>query len=726
MHVKPAFLCITLVFITSISFSQPCEPYHFATVIHPENVTIVRDSFGVPHVFGKTDADAAYGLAWANAEDAFETMQESLLAGKGMMGRMKGAEGAKIDFFAHAIGAKQIVNERFFNDLTPEYIRYVEGYCQGINAFAKKHPDRVLLKKAFPVTPKDIMQAYVLTFSALTGVAGKVGDVLDGNYDPYWETLFGTPSAGRMPLSSSREMRDGESIRGGSNAFAMNKNITTDGSTYLCINPHMKVEGPFSFYEAHLCSREGLNITGTLFQGGTCVFMGCNENIGWAHTFNHFDGVDVYALKMHPKNNLEYELDGKYYPLTKRPVWLKVKIKKWLPAIPVRRVTYWSRHFGPVLKSKGGRFYSVRGLAFMTIKAGQQFYYMNKARNFSEFRDALKMQGLAMFNIIYADREGNIYYLHNGLVPDRKAAYDWKGLIPGNNSNYLWEKPLPVDSLPHTLNPACGYVFNMNNTPFNATCYGHNDDPRRFPGYVEIDGRPCDNNRSMRFMELLNEKSVFTFEDFKRMKFDYRWPQTSQFQESVKGLYAVDGQKYPDIADVIAVIKSWDKSCDTSSTGAAVFGLMLGSLLKKTDGDRAFTMGIDNLTETDFVNAYRHAKAHLVKHFGTVEVPLGKLQRYAKGGKDYAIPGFPDALMANYPRKPHKNGSFKLEYGDTFIQFVKFPCNGEPVIESLLPYQDSPSSCIDQTRMYQQMQTKTMSLSKDEVMKKAVRIYQPE
>jgi len=724
-------------FLTTLT-APAQSAYQFTTSVNPANITIVRDSFGVPHIYGKTDAETAYGLAWANAEDGFATMQETLLSGKGMMGRVKGKEGAAIDFFVHAIGARDIVNERFSRDLTPEFVRYLEGYCQGVNAYAKQHPKEVLVKKAFPVTPKDILQGYVLSFSALTGVAGDVGDVVKGKFDSGWTKMFGNDDTLKNSLSMKRKARKNNSSTSiesapyfpyastgmgmGSNAFAMNKNITADGNTYLCINPHMLVEGPLSFYEAHLCSEEGLNITGAIFQGGTSVFMGNNEDLGWTHTFNYFDGVDVYALKMHPEKKLEYEFDGSYYKLEKRPVWLKVKIGKHLK-LPVKKTTYWSAQHGPVFKSKGGKFFAVRNMSFMTIKAAQQFYYMDKARSFAQFKDALHMQGLGMFNVVYADKEGNIYYLSNGLIPDRKAAYDWSGLIPGDDSKYVWTKAIPVDSLPNNLNPECGYVFNTNNTPFNATCSFDNDDRKRLPCYV--DGRPGENNRSTRFMELVNEKSAFTFEDFKRIKFDNRYPKTSPFLQSVKGMFELNPAEYPDIADVLGIINTWDKVADTGSIGATVFGLTLEPLFKGKD-DEEFVTGLSK-TKEDFVNALRFAKAHLLKNFGTVQVPLSKLQKFVRGEKDYAIPGFPDMLMANYPRKPYKNGSYKLEYGDTYIQFVKFTPQGAERIESLLPYNTLPtaSDYKDQTLLYQKKLTKTSSLNKEEILKNAVKIYQP-
>ncbi len=726
---------LILLLLCSITTGIAQEKYTFTTTINPDNITIARDSFGVPHIFAKTDAEVAYGLAWANAEDGFETMQELMLSGKGMMGRETGKEGAAVDFFVHSIGAKEIVQERFDKDLTPEFIRYLEGYCQGVNAFAKKYPERVRVKKAFPITPYDVLQSYVLSFSALTNVAGKVGDVVNGNYDAGWQKMFDSESAEKdVPVVKEKRKGKNDSedtllfspYKGempvpGSNAFAMNKNMTADGSTYLCINPHMMVEGPLSFYEAHIQSEEGLNITGTIFQGGTSIFMGNNEDIGWTHTYNHFDGVDVYALKMHPKKNLRYELDGKYYELEKRPVWLNVKLGKI--TIPVKKMTYWSEHHGAVLKSKGGKFFAVRGMAFMTIKAAQQFYYMDKARNFQEFKDALYMQGLGMFNIVYADKEGNIYYLSNGLIPDRKAEYDWSGLIPGNESKYLWEKAIAVDSLPNNFNPECGYLFNTNNTPFNATCSTENDNRFRLPAYV--DGRPGDNNRSTRFMELVNEKAVFTFEDFMQLKFDHRWPKDNKFLKSINGMFELNPEEYPQIADVISILKAWDKSGDTSSIGATVIAMAMEPLFKGKD-DEPFITGLEK-TKEDFVHALEHAKAHLMTHFGTVNVPLGKVQRFVRGEKSYPIPGFPDMLMANYPRKPYKNGTYKLDYGDTYIQFVKFTENGAERIESLLPFNSLPTAdnYIDQTLMYQQMKTKTVSLKKEEILKQALISYQP-
>ena len=308
-------LVITLVVLATHIFAQ--KPNDFPT-IDPTHITIARDSFGTPHIFAKTDAEVAYGLAWANAEDAFFETQNLIYTAKGYMGRVKGIEGAKADFFIHAIGARKIVNERYDADLNLAFKKYLNGFVQGLNAYAKAHPLEITNRHAFPVTEKDILTAYVGIMSYLTWVQNQVGDIVAGKFDKN-DVPFDSP---HPPV--------------GSNAYAINPNKSIDGKTYLCINPHLAMDGAFSFYEVHLHSDEGLDFIGNMFQGSTSNAMGTNKHLGWGFTWNYFDQVDVYKLKMNPKHHLEYEFDGKYEKLEKRGVWLKVNwhgiilpIPKW-------------------------------------------------------------------------------------------------------------------------------------------------------------------------------------------------------------------------------------------------------------------------------------------------------------------------------------------------------------------------------------------------------------
>jgi acyl-homoserine-lactone acylase len=357
---KLFFLSLTFLLILNI-FAQP------SNAINPDNVTIVRDSFGVPHIFGKTDADCAYGLAWVNAEDAFFETQNLIYVAKGYMGRKDGIDGVKADFFVHAIGARRIVEERYATDLTPEYKRYLNGYVQGLNAYAAAHPEQVKIRKAFPVTDKDVLTAFVATMSFLSYSQNQVGDAVGGKFDQEpinFEHL--NPSVG-------------------SNAYAASNKVTDEHKTFLCINPHLQMNGPLSFYEMHLQSEEGLDMQGVTFQGASSHAMGTNKHLGWGFTWNYFDKVDVFKLNMHEKHKLQYEFDGKYEKLEKRPVWLKVKVKGLV--IPVRKMTYWSKYGCTIKSDKTNNFYAVRFPANMTIKTGQQLYEMSKAQNIRSVLD---------------------------------------------------------------------------------------------------------------------------------------------------------------------------------------------------------------------------------------------------------------------------------------------------------------------------------------------------
>ena len=227
--------------------------------INPNNIDIVRDNYGVPHIFAKTDAELAYGLAWANAEDDFTTIQEAYLAGNGMLSKYIGLEGAPADFITQFIGSKEIIDEKI-GEITEEYYDVISGYAQGLNSYARNNPDKVLYKKLFPITPKMMMM-----YSQL--------QLFISNQGADW--------AGRILNNDTQDDFLDQNLTG-SNVIAMNSNKTDNGETFLAINTHQPLEGPTSWYEVHLNSEEGTNIIGTLYPGTPHVLIGVNENLGWS------------------------------------------------------------------------------------------------------------------------------------------------------------------------------------------------------------------------------------------------------------------------------------------------------------------------------------------------------------------------------------------------------------------------------------------------------------
>ncbi len=679
-----SYLVIVSLFIFTISsFAQ----------FDPQKIDIVRDKYGVPHIFAKTDAEVAYGLAWAHSEDDFTTIQQSLLAGKAMLAAWQGKKGASIDYIIHLLRIPELVEEKYDTDLSPDFKKLLEGYCAGLNAYAAKHAGEVLLKKAFPVTPKDMIRYSVLQLCVLSGADKALASILGGS----------------VPLLENYKTA-------GSNAFAFNSRKTTDGQVYLDINAHQPLEGPVAFYEAHVCSEEGWNIIGANFPGAPCILHGCNENLGWAHTVNNPDKLDVYQLEINPANKLQYKFDGQWETLEEKNAPLKVKVSSI--RINVNRKVYWSK-YGPTLITPRGTF-SIRMPAQMDIRGLEQWYRFNKAKNFTEFKAALNMMAIPGYNIVYADRYDTIYYLSNGRIPVRDPKFNWRTTLPGNTSATLWNTLHPLADLPQVLQPKSGFVYNTNHSPFHATEGPENPvNKDRTMGYETLE-----NNRSQRFAELLAGYDKLSFEDFKKIKFDRQYPARFAFPNNVDSLFLLNPSDHPAIADLIGNLLQWDKKATVESIGAGTFLMAYRTITNPLNG----YLKIRTLTPDQCVAILTAAREEMMKNFGRTDLTLGDIQKLVRGDKAIPLPGLPDVLSPMYSI-PYKNGMVRGNQGDAYIELVRFTKDG-PVIESINTYgassrKNSPHY-TDQMEMYTHQQTKSMTLKKEEVYKTAARVYHPD
>jgi len=663
--------------------------------INPAAIDIVRDSFGVPHIFAKTDQEVAYGLAWAHSEDDFSTIQTCFLAAKGLLGAVKGKEGAAIDYVVQAIRAKELVEEKF-STLSPDFVRVLEGYCAGFNAYAKAHPKEVLHKRLVPITPRDMAAFGVLQLFVFTGGDVALQSIVAGTVPTaHWPTVHG------------------------SNAYAFNSHKTKDGQVYLNINSHQPWEGIVAWYEAHLCSEEGWNITGGLFPGAPCILHGNNEYLGWAHTVNNPDKTDVFQLEMNPKNGLQYHFDGQWRTLEARSIRLKVKISG--VKLSVRKQAWWSV-YGPTFKNKKGMF-AIRSSGMFDIRALEEWYRMNKAQNFTQFYKALKMESIPGFNLVYADRYDTIFYVSNGKLPIRTPGYDWLHTVPGNTSRTLWGQFHPLEDLPQTLNPTSGYLFNSNHSPFNASAPADNLNVARFDSTMGYE--TTENNRSRRFMELIAPLAKIDYTDFKRIKYDQQLPAKISYAVNLDSLLLLSGAQYPDIAPLIDTLHRWNRQSDIYSVGAAQFLATIQYVSKKYHLKDIYQR--KTLTTAESVDALRHTKRYLMKHFGRLAVPLGDYQKMVRGKKERQLAGLPDVIAAIYST-PYKKGMVKGFVGDCMIQLVRFTPQG-PLIESVNTYGASnrPNSkhYSDQMDMFLEHKTKPMFLDKKTVYTRAERVYHP-
>jgi len=667
--------------------------YALQAQFDPSKIDIVRDKYGVPHIFAKTDPEVAFGLAWAHSEDDFATIQQTVIAGKALMGRYLGKKGAPIDYIVHLLRIPELVEAKYDSDLSEPFKKLLEGYAAGFNAYAAAHPKEVLLKKAFPVTPKEMVQTMVLQLCVVSG-ADKALSSING---------------GKVPLLENFKP-------GGSNAFALNSHKTADGQVYLDINAHQPLEGPVAFYEAHLCSEDGWNILGANFPGAPCILHGCNENLGWAHTVNGPDKLDIYQLEINPSNPNQYKFDDHWETLEITKVPLKVKVKGI--NIGVKKKAYWSK-YGPTLITPNGTF-SLRLPAMMDIRGMEQWYRFNKAKNYTEFRAAVDMVAIPGYNIVYADRHDTIFYISNASLPIRDPEYNWSSTLPGNTSATLWNKIHPAADLPQVLQPKSGYVFNTNHSPFHSTEGAENPKNKDLTmGYETLE-----NNRSVRFIEMLTKLDKVSYEEFKKIKFDRHFPEKFAFPMNIDALFSLEDTDHPDIADVIKNLKQWDKNTDPESMGAATFLLVYRNITQYAHKyPRTGT-----LNEAQSVEILTAVKAEMTRDFGRTNLQLGDIQKLVRGDKELPQGGMPDVLAALHA-VPYKNGMLKANQGDAYIELVRFTKDG-PQIESINVYgassrKDSPHY-TDQMELSTQQKTKPMTLNKAEVYKNAERIYHPQ
>lgn len=672
-------------------------PYFVFAQINPQDVEIVRDNFGVPHIFGKTDADVAYGLAWAHAEDDFKTIQQGYLAGNALLGKHIGTKGAGADFIAQFIGSKEIVEKQYEEKISPEYKKIAEAYAQALNKYANTHQEEVLEEDLFPINPK-----MMLRYAQLQLFISSRGD--------YWvQRIIGNDVKLEAPQ---------EEITG-SNTFAFNSAKTTDGNTYLAINTHQPLDGPVSWYEAHLCSEEGTNIIGALFAGTPGILIGANQHLGWAHTVNYPDKTDVFKLEMHPSKKGQYKVDDEYLTLQKKKAKLNIKVL----GIPLKiSKTYYESIFGPTLKNKSG-YYSVRTPALYEIRALEQWWRMNKARSFTEFYNILKMKALPGYNIGYADKNDTIFYISNGLIPKRAQGYNWKEVVPGNTRKTLWTETYDIDELPQVIQPSSGYFYNANHSPFFSSDEANNPNPDDYAKAANFE--TYHNNRSTRLRNLIEAEDKISYTDFKRIKYDNQLPKPFVYSwMNINYLEKMNAEQFPEIRDLILRVQNWDRKATASSVGAGTY-LMLYHKLRPY----YYQLPEPKIIPTAIlVKAFKEVKAHMLKHFGSTEVALGDYQKLVRGKKELPVFGMNDVVTA-MSSVPYKDGKVKVVAGESYIELVKFTPEG-PEIESVISYgsSDHPDSPHygDQMELYTQFKTKKMTFDKATIYANAERIYHPE
>lgn len=663
---------------------------------------ILRDEWGVPHIHGRTDADVAYGVAQAHAEDDFFTLQDVAAMTRGRYGAIAGEDGAKFDYVLALLDARRTVDTRY-GELRPETRAVLEAYAAGLNDYAAAHPGEVKLANLFPVNGRDIAAGFALRQPFFFGLNNTIGPLTEG------QTLLPDPGPKLSPT-----MLDSEGAAlAGSNAFAVAPRRSGDGVTRLISNAHQPWEGAVAWYEIVVQSDEGLHFAGATFPGSPFTFLGHNERLGWTNTVNQPDMTDVYRLAL-DESGTRYRLDGKWLPLTRTRVWLPVRFGPLV--LPVPRWVERSVH-GPVVRNRNGAFaFRYGGMGSLEMLDG--YRALPRAKDYAEWHGILATHAIPSTNFIYGDAAGNIAYVYNASIPDRPAGADWRGIVPGDRSDLIWQSLVPYDRLPQYRNPASGFLFNANNTPFMAAGPGSDLSEADYDPRMGIEQRVT--NRARRAWKLMSAANPLGREELARIKYDTGWERAGYVAEVLDGVAALDTRGDPLLARAQAIMAGWDLTSDGAGRADALANLMLNQAMSDSYNYRPLTPPRTLL---------RDAAMHLMRYFGRLDPPLQDLLRLRRGPGRFAVDlpldGGPDTLRASTSWHDQPDGRLKVKHGDSFVMFVEW-APGRPVASrSISPFGAAttrPSNVhyTDQSPLFVQHKVKPVHFFRADVLANAV------
>ncbi len=676
--------------------SQPSAPARATLIAQAAHyhARIQRDRYGVPHISGPTDPDVAFGLAFAHCEDDFPTIQDAALIARGQLASVAGARGAVTDYLVRLLKVRETVAAQYDSVLPQDARAVLRAYADGVNYYAALHPDKVE-RGLLPMSGQDVAAGFVFRtpfFYGLDHVFGKI--------------MAPVPKASQVAMIMTG------SVPIGSNGIAVAPSKSADGATRLLVNSHQPYVGPVAWYEAVLDSGQGWHVAGGFFPGSPFMLHGHNAHLGWANTVNAPNVSTVYRLDVNPANPDQYRLDGQWKAFEKGDAAIRVKI--FGPLIwTVHRPLLWSAH-GPVLKTDHGMF-AIRYAGMGEARQPLQYYRLNKAANREAWLAAMRLQALPSINYIYADEEGNIGYVYNGQFPLRAEGRDWTEVQPGDRSDLIWQGYVPFERVPQIWNPKSGYVFNSNNTPFEAT--GAEDALKRTDFSPAMGIQTDMTNRAYRAEETFGADAAITAEAFRTYKFDLAYSERSDIAREIAEVIKADPGSDNDLSAAQALLKDWDRRTNTGSRAAA-----LAVLMRETAHS-------DHPPAVPTIEALRQAVKALKSRFGRIDPEWGQVNRIRRGTLDLPIDGGPDTYRAVYGAA-QSDGTLNAVAGDTLIMFVTWDKTHVLSSESINQFGSATLDAhsphyADQTPLFVAMKTKPVLFDQSQLAGNVEADYHP-
>jgi acyl-homoserine-lactone acylase len=691
-------------------------------------VTIIRDNYGVPHIYGNTDASVIFGLMYTQCEDNFKGIERNYLYQLGRQaeadGESKLFEDVQLQLIADSADAI-----KDYNQSPPYFKKLMDAFADGINYYLYKHPE-----------VKPLVFAKFKPWYALMFTDGSVAATETGGISPRETQTFYTGDTYKTGATYQSQplIKDTGEREIGSNGFAIAPSRSASGHAMLYINPHV----PFYFRsEVGLNSKEGLHAYGAVTWGQFFIYQGFNQHCGWMHTSSYADVGDLYAEKVTQQNGKWfYEYDGKLKPVTTRQ--LKLNIKQG-DNYTTRNITAYYTHHGPVIAGKDGKWLALKHNN-RSYKALLESWQITKANSMAEYKKAMGLSSNTSNNTVYADDKGNIAFWYGNFMPKRDAQFNWNLPVDGSTSATEWKGLHGVDDIVHVYNPATGYIQNCNSTPFTSSGVA-SPDKTKYPAYMAPDG---ENYRGINAINLLGNAKALTLDGLIAKGYD---KYLAAFDDLLPALFA-SYDNAPDslntqFAEPIAILKAWDKRSSATSVATTLAvnwgALMFGAMPAAQPGEGSYQVKrTREMLQTMPVNKPLQilgmAMQDLQTRFGTWKVQWGDINRYQRpadgvsfSDSEPSIPvGATSSLFGQLPSYQSRTMQTNKRYGysgNSFIAAIDFgpKVKAKTIITGGQSFNAQSKHFTDQAEGYINGKFKDVLFYKEDVLKHAERSYHP-
>lgn len=590
-----------------------------------ERITIIRDDWGIPHIYAPTDEDAVFGMVYAQAEDDYERVERNYLFALGRLAEKYGEGEIWDDLRMRMFVDADDLQARY--EGSPDWLKGVmDGWAAGLNYYLHTHPDPDGARTIDRYEP----------WMALSFTEGSIGGDIERISTRGLEAFYGSESG--VPsevVGDASGLVDGVPLSAdvipeptGSNGIAIAPANTVDGNALLLINPHTS---HYFRAEVHVVSDEGLNAYGAVTWGQPFVYQGFNETAGWMHTSTGADAIDEFAYEVIERDDGVYYMYGdEERRMEERDITVPYRDGG---ALAERTFRVFYSHEGPIVRSDGGDWIAVK-LMFEPVDALSQSYGRTKAANFAEYRQVMELHTNSSNNTLFADAEGTIAYFHANHVPIRDTAFDWTAPVDGNDPATAYQGLHSIDDSPLVVNPASGWVMCTNNWPYSAAGPDDPSTPRAedYPAYMDRYG---ENARGIHAIEVLSGRTDFTLDGLVDAAYDSWLPVFAEMIPPLVAAYdaAPQAPAAAAVAEQIELLRGWDHRFGVESVPTSLAIYWATEL-------RGVARGGDP-SDADRLTALAAASETLTEDFGDWRTPWGEINRFQRLTDDI-VPTFSD------------------------------------------------------------------------------------